>query len=83
MRITNRAMPTFCDSLHRLGQQRVRLDRRLVGGEVVGGVVEDRVDVGQIDELLDVDRAHRFGVERRQLVVVDQHVLARRAARSP
>ena len=61
---------------HGLGQQGVGLHRRLVGSEVVGRVVENRVDVGEVDELLDVDRAHGFGVEGGQLVVVDEDVLA-------
>jgi hypothetical protein len=61
--------------LHRRGQQLVRLGRRLVGHEVVTRVVEQRVDVDEVDELLDVDRAHRFGVQCGELVVADGDVL--------
>jgi hypothetical protein len=47
--------------LHRLGEQGVGLGGRLVGRHVVRGVVEQRVDVDEVDELLDVDRAARSG----------------------
>ena len=66
MRITKRAMPTLPRLLHGLGEQRVGLERRLVGGHVVRRVVEERVDVDEVDELLDVDRAAGLGVERRR-----------------
>ena len=60
--------------LHRLGEQRVGLRGGLVGRHVVGGVVEERIDVGEVDELLDVDRAAGFGVEGGELVVADGDV---------
>ena len=63
--------------LHRLGEEGVGLTR-LVRREVVRAVVEDRVDVDQVDELVDVDRAHRLGIERRQLFVADHDERARR-----
>ena len=63
--------------LHRALQQRVGLERGLVGRDEVGGVVEHRVDVGEVDELLDLDRARRLGVERGELLVGDEHVLTR------
>jgi hypothetical protein len=64
--------------LHGPLQQGVGLGRSLVGSDVVGGVEEHGVDLDQVDELLDVDRARARGVEGGQLVVVDEHVLARR-----
>ena len=51
--------------LHGPGEQRVGLLGRLVGGHVVGRVVVDRVDLVEVDELLDVDAAAGLGVERR------------------
>jgi hypothetical protein len=37
-------------------------------------VVEDRVDVAQVDEVLDVDRARLLRIERVELVRRDHHV---------
>jgi len=37
-------------------------------------VVVDRVDLGEVDELLDVDRLGRLGIERVELLGVDQDV---------
>jgi hypothetical protein len=39
----------------RLPKQRVRLGAGLVGDQVVGLLEQDRVDLVQVDELLDVD----------------------------
>jgi hypothetical protein len=49
-----------------------------VGRHVIGGVVEERVDLIQVDELLDVDGAGGLRVEGGQLVVAHQHVFAGR-----
>ena len=59
---------------HRLEQQRVGLARALVGDEVVRVVVEDRVDVLEVDEVLDVDRARLLGRDRVELLGRDDDV---------
>ena len=59
---------------HRLEQQPVGLGPAGGRRQVVGVVVVDRVDLGEIDELLDVDRLGRLGVERVELLGLDQHV---------
>jgi hypothetical protein len=46
----------------------------VVGHEVVGVVVEDRVDLLEVDEVLDVDGAGPLGVERLELLRRDDHV---------
>ena len=60
--------------LHRVEQQPVRLGRALVRHEVVRVVVVDRVDVLEVDEVLDVDRARALGIERVELVGRDHDV---------
>jgi hypothetical protein len=64
--------------LHGALQEGVGLAGALVRRHVVRGVVEHGVDLREVDELLDVDRAGRLGVEGGQLVVANQDVLARR-----
>ena len=49
--------PTLPDCLHRLGQQRVGLLGAVGGAQVVGAVEVDRVDLAEVDEVLDLDRA--------------------------
>ena len=61
--------------VHRLHQQAVGLVGALLGTEVVGVLEVDRIDLGEGDELLDVDRAVRGGLERLQLLVGEEHVL--------
>ena len=48
----DRDLPEF---LHHVGEQAVGLGVFLVGNEVVRLLEEDRVDVGQVDEVLDLD----------------------------
>ena len=52
--------------LHRPQQEPVRLRRALVGDEVVRVVVVDGVDLVEVDEVLDVDRARLLRVQRRR-----------------
>ena len=63
----------FPAGLHRSRQQHVGLGRT-VGGEVVGGVEVHRVDVDEVDELLEVDRLGGHRHERLELVRVDDDV---------
>ena len=63
--------------LHRVEQQPVGLRGRRVGHEVVRVVVEDRVDLVEIDEVLDLDRARLLGSERVELRRRDDHVAVR------
>ena len=59
----------------RLAEQRVGLGAGLLGDEVVGLLEHHRVDLVEVDELLDVDRArglHGHGVE----VLVREHHVA-------
>ena len=61
--------------LHRLDEQRVGLLGALVGAEVVGVIEVDRVDLVQVDEVLDLDRPRLLRVELLELVTGDDHVL--------
>ena len=61
--------------LHRPRQQHVGLGWA-VRCEVVRGVVVHRVDLGQVDELLEVDRLRRHRHERLELVRIDHDVAA-------
>ena len=60
--------------LHRLEEQRVGLRRPLLRHQVVGPLVVDRVDLVEVDEVLDVDRPGGLGVERLELLRGDDHV---------
>ena len=60
--------------LHRPEQQPVRLRRALVGDEVVRVVVVDGVDLVEVHEVLDVDRARLLRVQRVELVGRDDDV---------
>ena len=51
----------LCRLAHRLEQQLVRLRAAGGGRDVVGRVVEDRVDLGFVDEVLDLDRVASTG----------------------
>ena len=64
--------------LHRLHEQRVGARGALVGTEVVGLLEVDRVDVVEIDEVLDLDRAGPLRVELGELVAAQDHVLVGR-----
>jgi hypothetical protein len=50
------AMPTFFGLLHRLQQQLVRLGAFGLGRDVVGAIEEERIDLVELDEILDLDR---------------------------
>ena len=60
--------------LHGPAQQHVGLAGQLVGHQVVGRVVEHRVDVGPVDEVADVDHPTGLGRQGRQLLVGHDHV---------
>ena len=62
--------------LHHVGEEAVGLGVVLVGNEVVRLLEEDRVDVGEVDEVLDLDLAGRLRLERGDLLGLDHHVLA-------
>src|SRR5262249_6449331 len=61
-----------------LDQQRVRLLASLVGDEVVRLLEVERVDLVEVDELLDVDLVAALGTERVDLRLLHDHVLALR-----
>jgi hypothetical protein len=61
--------------LHRLDEQRVSLLGAGVGTEVVGLVEVDRVDLVEIDEVLDLDRAGLLRVELLELLAGQHDVL--------
>ena len=60
---------------HRLDQQGVGLLGPLVGPQVVGVVEVDRVDLVEIDEVLDLDRPRLLGVELLELLPGQNDVL--------
>jgi hypothetical protein len=64
--------------LHGLDEEGVGALGALVGPEVVGLLEVDRVDVVEIDEVLDLDRAGLLGVQLGELVAAEHHVLVRR-----
>ena len=63
--------------LHGVEQKLVGLGRAGVRHEVIGMVVEDRIDLIELDEVLDVDGPGLLGFERVQLVGADRHVAIR------
>ena len=67
-RSTTRPIADLARLAHRVEQQPVGLGAAGGRREVVGVVVVDRVDLGEIDELLDVDRLRRLRIERVELV---------------
>ena len=70
LRITKRAIATLPLLLHRPRQQHVRLGGG-AGRHVVGGVEVDRIDLVEVDELLELDGLGGGGDERLELVGVD------------
>jgi len=65
--------------VHRLDEQAVRARRplpRLVGDQEVRPVVVDGVDLADVDELLDVDRACSLGRDGVELLVGEDHLPA-------
>ena len=66
------------ERLHRVDEQRVRLLAALVGHEVVGLLEVERVDVVEVDELLDLDLVAPLRAQRLDLARLDDHVLALR-----
>ena len=62
--------------LHHLGEQAVGLGRVLVGHQVVRLLEVHGVDLGEVDEVLDLDLPARLGLERGELVGLDHHVVA-------
>src|SRR3954471_934458 len=62
---------------HRLEQQPVRLRATGPGREVVRVVVHDRVDVREVDEVLDLDGLRLLRIERLELARLDDHVAVR------
>ena len=63
--------------LHGAHQQAVGLGGAGAGREVIGVVEVDRVDLVQVHELLDLDRARLLGVQCLELLGLDHHVLVR------
>ena len=76
-RITTRAIATLSASSHRVEQELVGLRGALVRREVVRVVVVDRVDLLEVHEVLDVDRARLLRLERLELLGRDRHVVVR------
>ena len=68
----NTDLPCF---LHRGHQELVGLLSIDAWRQVVLSVVEDRVDVGEVDELLQIDCLHRLGIEGIELFGSDRDVL--------
>ena len=66
------------ERLHRVDQQRVRLLAALVGNEVVGLLEVERIDVVEVDELLDLDLVAALRAQRVDLRRLDDHVPALR-----
>ena len=81
-RITNRPMPTRPDPAIAVGQQRVRLGG-LVGDDEVRRVVHQRIDVLDRHERLEPDLFRLRRLQRREVVVGDQHVVLRSPCRTP
>ena len=75
LRSTKRAIATLCASVIACDEQRVGLLGALVGAQVVGVLEVDGVDLVEVDEVLDLDRAGLLGVELGQLVAAQRHVL--------
>ncbi len=69
------ADPDHARALHRAKKQRVRLlgSRSADRADVIALLVEDRIDVSEIDEFLDLDRSTALGGDRDELVVRDGH----------
>ncbi len=63
-------------ALHRGPQERVRLLGPLLRNDVVRLLEVDRVDLGQLDEVLDVDRACLPRLDGREFLGGEHHVLA-------
>ena len=68
---------------HRVEQELVRLRPARPGRQVVRVVVEDRVDLGQVDEVEDVDRLRAPRLERVELAGLDRRRTGRARSRSP
>ena len=73
-RMTTRAIATRPVSRMASTQQPVGLGPAGPRRQVVGVVVEDRVDVGELDEVLDLDRLGLLGLQRLELAGLDDHV---------
>ena len=78
LRITTRPIATLLSDCHRVDEQRVRLLAALVGHEVVRLLEVERIDVVEVDELLDLDLVTALRLERLDLRRLDDHVLALR-----
>src|SRR4029078_563243 len=59
--------------LHRSQQHRIRLLGVALGHHDVALLEEPRIDIVELDEVLDVDRAARRGAHRFDLVAVEHH----------
>ena len=69
---------------HGLAEQRIRLvGAGALGGEVVAGPEVDRVDVGLVDEVGDLDLAGLLGLGALELLVAHDDVLAAAQVEAP
>ena len=82
-RSTKRPTATLFSSSMMRDEQAVGLGRVLVGDEVVRLLEVDGVDLGEVDEVLDLDHAAGLRLERGELVVVEHARSGRSRARSP
>ena len=75
---------TFLVSLQRLAQHHERLLGEVVGGDdVIRPLVIKRVDLVRVDELGQLERLLALQLDRVELVVVEQHVMALARPDSP
>ena len=78
LRITMRPIATLLRSVIASSSSLYGFDAALVGDEVVRLLEVQRVDLVEVDELLDLDRVAPLRAQRLDLVVLDHHVLALR-----
>ena len=75
-RSTKRPIATLPSSSIASTRSRYGLRRVLVGDEVVGLLEVDGIDLVEVDEVLDLDLVAGLGLERGELVGLDDHVVA-------
>ncbi|MBV9839129.1 MAG: hypothetical protein JO156_13500 [Solirubrobacterales bacterium] len=57
-------------------EQPVRVAAAAADAEVIGGVVEDRIDIRRADELLELDQTRVIARRGIDLLLAQQHILA-------